>query len=102
MNADHVRRTCVDILDVATKFSTFIRADSKDSGELANALLESWINLVGVPDHIIDDQAGEFFKHFGRVLKKMSIASTITATQAPWQRGMVGGTVSCWPRCCQS
>ena len=88
-DAENVRHTYLNILDVATKFSAFVRVDSKDSGVVADAFLESWVNWAGVADHIIHDQGGEFFKHFGHMLRKLGITSTVTATEAPWQHGMV-------------
>ncbi len=88
-DADKVSHAYLNTLDVATKFSTFIRVDSKDSGEVASLLLESWITWAGAPDHIIHDQGREFFRHFGHTPQKKGIASTIAATKAPWQRGMV-------------
>jgi hypothetical protein len=44
---------------------------------------------AGVPDHIVHDQGGGFFKHFGFMLRELSITTTITATEAPWQHGVV-------------
>ena len=88
-DANGERHVFLNILDVATRYSIFVRVDSKSSQEIAESFVQIWTQWAGVPEQIIHDQGGEFFRHFGEMLKKLGIGCHITATEAPWQNGMV-------------
>ena len=89
MDVEGERHIFLSILDVATRYSVFARVASKDSSVVAEEFQERWVRPYGHPGRVIHDQGGEFFKHFKDMLRKQGITPYVTATEAPWQNGMV-------------
>jgi hypothetical protein len=59
-DVDGTRHTFLNVLDVATRYSSFILVPSKSSSIVAEAFMEGWIRAFGTPDMVIHDQGGEF------------------------------------------
>ena len=52
------RHTFLNVLDVATRFSAFVRLENKSSAGAAQALVEHWVAWAGVPVKVLSDQGG--------------------------------------------
>ena len=78
------RHTYLNILDVATRFSMFVRVSSKDSDEVATSFMTNWVTWAGIPTRIIHDQGGEFFGCFTEMMRTNGIIPHVIATEAPW------------------
>ena len=89
-DANGERHTFLNILDVATRYSMFLHVEDKSSQVVADAFVHDWVSWAGTPAQIIHDQGGEFFFRKSSVLlKRLGTVAHVTATEAPWQNGMV-------------
>ena len=87
-DAEGEAHTFLNILDVATRYSVFVRVWSKDSQEVADTFCKAWVGPFGPPEQIIHDQGGELFRHFRELLMKLGVSINVTATESPWQNGL--------------
>ena len=56
LDAEGERHIFLNVLDVATRLSVFVRVNSKSSQEIAEAFSNNWMRPFGNPDQIIHDQ----------------------------------------------
>jgi hypothetical protein len=89
LDVDGTRHTYLNVLDVATRYSVFLLVPTKSSDVVAQTFMDGWVAWAGIPQQIVHDQGGEFFKHFAEMLRKLGIEPHITSTESPWQNGLV-------------
>ena len=88
-DAEGERHTFLNILDVATRYSVFVRVSNKSSAGVAKKFMKHWVGWAGAPTQIVHDQGGEFFKDFAAQMRRLGLNPRVTPTEAPWQNGMV-------------
>jgi transposase InsO family protein len=79
----------LNILDLATTFQVCVSVMDKSATATVRAFEERWINWAGVPDVIVFDKGTEYLGSFRQMVERYGIATRVTATESPWQQGMV-------------
>ena len=82
------RHTYLNVLDLATRYSLFVRVEGKSSLTVSATFLESWISWAGPPSLVVTDQGGEFAKHFEGMAQRVGAAMRVIPAEAPWQNAM--------------
>ena len=55
-----------------------------------------WINWAGPMSHLISDMGGEFEGELGKFMEAHGIRQYFTASEAPWQNGLVERNGGIW------
>ena len=78
----------LNIVDIKTGFQVVAPIKSKHPGIVAQALELVWFSWAGVPNSLVCDNGGEFYKEVFRLLEGCGVQVWFTAVEAPWQNGM--------------
>jgi transposase InsO family protein len=79
----------LNILDLATSFNLGICLRDKFARTISEAFKQYWLSWAGAPTKIVADQGREGFSDFTRCTRHLGAAFKMTASEAPWQNGMV-------------
>ncbi len=86
--ADHVY--ALVMVDSFTKWASVVPLRSKEGGEVANAIINNWYSIFGVPYEIQSDQGPEFCNDLLRRLNElMSVGHRVTTPYYPQANGQV-------------
>ena len=79
----------LNIVDLATRFSICFLVPSRRPDDVLSVIEMVWINWRGPMNHLISDMEGEFEGALGEFWKPMEFDNNFTASEAPWQNGLV-------------
>ena len=85
----HLPSTSADTyteLNQGLRVDLFVLADF----HVLSVLEMVWINWAGPMSHLVSDMGGEFEGELGELMEAHGIRQRFTASEAPWQRGLVG------------
>ena len=86
----------LNIVDLATKFNICFAVPSKRLDDVLSVLEKVWINWAGPMSHLISDMGGEFEGEFCEFMEAHGIRQYFTASEAPWQNGLVERNGGIW------
>ena len=86
----------LNIVDLATRFNICYQVPSKRLDDVLSVLEMVWINWAGPMSHLISDMGGEFEGELGEFMEAHGIRQYFTASDAPWQNGLVEGNGGIW------
>ena len=77
------------LIDHATRFSVAVKLRNKESSEIVDKVLVSWISIFGSPKQFITDNGREFNnQEFRELAQNFNIVVVTTAAQSPWSNGL--------------
>ena len=86
----------LNIVDLATRFNLCFPVPSTRSDDALSVLEMAWINWAGPMSHLISDMRHEFEGELGEFMEQHGIRQYFTASEAPWQNGLVERDGGIW------
>ena len=91
----------LNIVDLATRFNIYFPMPSKRPDDVLSVLELVWIYWADPMNHLISDMGGEFEGELGEFMEAHGIPQYFTASEAPWQDGLVERNGGMWKSGCQ-
>ena len=95
-DADEHAFECLNIVDLATRFNICFPVPSKRPDDILSVLERVWIHWAGRMSYLIFDMGGEFQGELGEFIEAHGIRQYFTASEAPWQNGLVERNGGIW------
>ena len=93
---DEKNRPVLNVVDLASTYQVVIPLKSTKSADVAQALLDGWINWAGAPRHLLVDLDSAFKDKFLALMDEKSVTVRCSAGQAHWQNGVAERHGSTW------
>ena len=77
----------LNVLDMATKFSTLVLLPDGASRSVTAAFMQNWVHWAGVPGKVVVDAGTEFKKDFTEAMNNVGVSMRVVPTETPWQHG---------------
>ena len=84
------------IVNLPTRLNICFPVQSKRPDNVLSVLEMVWINWAGPMRHLISDMGGEFEGELGVCMEAHGIRQYFTASEAPWQNGLVERNGGIW------